>query len=238
MDREHPRNNVYCRYVVDGEEGPEWKAISPIEFSRDGKHFTYGGLTITGRWTSAFKGSVLLDGKVQATYGGKGRSKVNISGVRDLVPQIFGISNPVFTPGGKLAYAALRESGDVAVFVGTRPGKDSRKSLALLFFRRMHSISLTSRSKTTTWWRSMTIIPELRSRPPGRLAACHVGWIYVTNDPEHHLVYELVWAASGSRPLHQSRPATYRRRWQGRPGIRRESPGRLQAHCGLETLWI
>ena len=89
MDREHPRNNVYCRYVVDGEEGPEFKAICPIEFSRDGKHFTYGGLTITGRWTSAFKGSVLLDGKVQATYGGKGRSKVNISGVRDLVSPDF-----------------------------------------------------------------------------------------------------------------------------------------------------
>ena len=192
MDRQHPRNNVYCRYVVDGEEGPEFKAISPIEFSRDGKHFTYGGLTITGRWTSEFKGSVLLDGKVQATYGGKGRSKMNISGVRDLVPRIFGISNPVFTPGGKLAYAALRESGDVAVFVGDEAGQGFKEIISPIIFSpdAQHFAYVAQQDDTLVEVHDNH--PGATFQPPGRLGACHVGWIYVTNDPEHHLVYELV----------------------------------------------
>jgi hypothetical protein len=188
-------NTERWKYVVDGVAGPEFGVISPIEFSADDQHFTYAGLALKRGWVKTTpEASVVLDGKVKATYPGRkivGAVHLN-TGVRDLFPRVVGISNPSFEPGGKLVYAATRESGDVAVFVGDQPGQGFMEIISPIIFSpdAQHFAYVAQQGENLVEVHDNH--PGITFQVPGRTRSCYVGWIYVTNEPRHHLVYELV----------------------------------------------
>lgn len=120
-------------YAVDGAAGPEFEVISRMAFSHDGRHYVYGGTDAKGGFKKQKTiGTITLDGKSVATYEGKGMAggwtalggstQVLVGGVRDLSPDFHGISTPQFNSEGMLVYAARRDKGDVAVFVGSDAG--------------------------------------------------------------------------------------------------------------------
>lgn len=188
-------NTEHWKYVVDGVAGPEFGVISPIEFSADDQHFTYAGLELKAGWVKTTpEASVILDGKVKATYPGKkvvGARHLN-TGVRDLYPRVVGISNPLFEPRGKLVYAATRESGDVAVFVGDEPGQGFTEIVSPIIFSpdAQHFAYVAQQGENLVEVHNNH--PGITFTVPGRTRSCYVRWIYVTNEPRHHLVYELV----------------------------------------------
>lgn len=188
-------NTEHWKYVVDGVAGPEFGVISPIEFSADDQHFTYAGLELKTGWVKTTpESSVILDGKVKATYPGKkvvGAVHLN-TGVRDLYPRVVGISNPLFEPRGKLVYAATRESGDVAVFVGDEPGQGFTEIVSPIIFSpdAQHFAYVAQQGENLVEVHDNH--PGITFTVPGRTRSCYVRWIYVTNEPRHHLAYELV----------------------------------------------
>ena len=132
-------------YVVDGTAGPGFDVISYLSFTDDGKHYAYGGTVAK----SGFKkqktyGSVVLDGQASGSYEGSGlggawtalagETEYMTGGVRDLTPDFHGISTPQFSPEGKLIYAARRDKGDVAVFVGSEAGPGFDEILSPVVF--------------------------------------------------------------------------------------------------------
>jgi hypothetical protein len=191
-------NNEKWTYVVDGVAGPQFGIISPIEFSPDDQHYTYAGLEMKLDWTKATpQSSIVLDGKVKTTYSGKkivfGAHQLN-TGVRDLYPRITGMSNPSFDPGGKLVYAAKRESGDVAVFVGEESGQGFTEIVSPIVFSPdgQHFAYVAQQDDNLVEVHDNH--PGITFQVPGRTRSCFVEWMEVTREPEHHLVYELVCA--------------------------------------------
>ncbi len=89
-------------WIVDGVPGPAFDVIGSIEFSPDGLHFAYGGAD-------------------EKTGFGKHATSM-VTGVRSLSPDFHGVSDPLYTSEGKLAYAARRGAGDVVVFIDRAAG--------------------------------------------------------------------------------------------------------------------
>lgn len=197
IERNHKlvRSNQQWTYVVDGVAGPEFGIISPIKFSADDQHYTYAGLDLKRGWVKTTpEASILLDGTVKATYPGRkvaGGRYLN-TGVRDLYPRIAGMSNPLFEPGGKLVYAATRESGDVTVFVGDEPGLGFAEIVSPIIFSpdAQHFAYVAQQGENLVEVHDNH--PGITFTVPGRTRSCYVRWIYVTNEPRHHLAYELV----------------------------------------------
>ncbi len=114
-------------WVVDGVAGPTYEVLSHIGFTRDGKHFAYAGTNSKKAMFGKNKtvGSLVIDGKVEHTYDGSGFgggwqgafATYNIvTGVRDLQPDFYGLSDPTYAEDGSLIYAARRGDNDVVVF--------------------------------------------------------------------------------------------------------------------------
>lgn len=114
-------------WVVDGTAGPAYEVLGYLDFSNDSKHFAYAG---AGAKTAMFGknktfGTLVVDGKVEKTFEGKGFGggwqgmfadyKI-VSGVRRFEPDFYGLSDPEYASDGKLVYAARRGDDDVAVF--------------------------------------------------------------------------------------------------------------------------
>lgn len=196
-------------YVVDGTAGPPFEVISPIKFSPDDKHYTYAGTVVKFGWKQKPVSSVMLDGVEQSTHDGQKFLGQHIrTGVLDYYAHFHGLSNPLFDPGGKLVYAARRPAGDVAVFVGGEPGPGYNEIISPLIFSpdAQHFAFVAQQGDT---------LVEVHDNHPGitfpmeRRRSCYVAWIYVTNEPRHHLVYELV--CGGSRFQHEYTSQALRR---------------------------
>jgi hypothetical protein len=189
-------------YVLDGQAGPSFGVISPIHFSSDGQHYTYGGASAKlGLKKQKTTGSIVVDGQTATSYEGKGMSgalaqgfgrytETLASGVRDFSPDFHGVSSPWFNAEGKLVYAARRDKGDVAVFVGSDAGPGFDEILSFVAFSddSKHFAYVARREKEFV---------EVRDNAPGkpfsstRHEASDVPWIAI-NDDATHLAYETV----------------------------------------------
>lgn len=140
-------------YFIDGTPGPYFVQLTPVSFSTDGGHYVYGGSSTK----FAFKrdetiGTIVLDGKSEATYEGNGlpgewlalldapiiAASVYSGGFylpslllepghllpesRGLSAKMNGISDPVFDSHGDPVYAARRGKNDFVVVEGTQAG--------------------------------------------------------------------------------------------------------------------
>jgi hypothetical protein len=189
-------NNEHWKYVVDGEAGPEFQVISPIEFSRDDKHYAYAGTVVKLGWKQKPQSSIVVDGAVQSTQDGQKFLRGHIrTGVHDYHPYFHGLSNPSYEPGGKLVYAARRDKG-VAVFVGDDAGQEFSDIVSPIIF----SPDAQHFAYVAQLGGNLIEVHDNHAGStfpvPGRTRRCYVDWIYVTNEPRHHLIYELVCGAT------------------------------------------
>jgi hypothetical protein len=187
---------LHWTYVVDGVAGPEFDVISPIEFSRDDKHYAYAGTVVKLGWKQKPQSSIVVDGAVQSTQDGQKFLGGHIrTGVHDYHPYFHGLSNPSYEPGGKLVYAARRDKG-VAVFVGDDAGQEFSDIVSPIIF----SPDAQHFAYVAQLGGNLIEVHDNHAGStfpvPGRTRRCYVDWIYVTNEPRHHLVYELVCGAT------------------------------------------
>jgi hypothetical protein len=188
-------------YVVDGQQGPGFMVLSPINFSKDGEHYAYGGTTAKGGFKKQKTfGTVVLDGKPAGTYEGRGMAgswtalggstESIVEGVRDLVPDFHGVSTPDVDSQGRLVYAARRDKGDVAVFVGANAGPGYEEILSPIAFSEdsQHFAYVAKDGDNYV---------EVRDNVPGRSFtssrhhASDVPWIFLSSDTKH-LAYQTV----------------------------------------------
>jgi hypothetical protein len=190
-------------YLVDSTAGPAFDVITPIAFSSDLKHYAYGG-TITKSAVMKKKtlGSVVLDGQSIATYEGRGIPGGGIlgqmagsfswltPGVRSFAPDFNGISTPEFDREGKLVYAARRDKGDVAVFVGDQAGPGFDEILSAVAFTEdsQHFAYVAKSGKDFVVVRDNHPGATLA---PSKHEASDVPWIAITKDNQH-LAFETV----------------------------------------------
>jgi hypothetical protein len=201
-------DTVLWTYFVDGVvAGPWFQVISDIAFSSDGKHYAYGGTMAQEGHFKAFKkkqvsGTIVLDGLPTATYEGRGlrgswtglaffgREEELVRGLRRLDPDFDGISDPAFSPDGKLVYAARREKGDIAVVVGSDVGPGFEEILSPVAFSEdsQHFAYVAKRGDDFV---------EVRDKIPGRTNSvanrgpAAVEWIAFGHDAAH-LAYQTV----------------------------------------------
>jgi WD40 repeat protein len=83
--------------VLDGKAGPPRQNVGGLQFSPDGKHYAY-------QFTADDKFAVVLDGKTGPSYDGVQPDSLQ------------------FTADGQLAYAARKNTGDVAIVDGKEGG--------------------------------------------------------------------------------------------------------------------
>ena len=138
-------------YLVDGTPGPLFTIISPMAFSKDGKHYAYGAA-----WQNlAFRknqmaGTIVLDGHPGPIFKGMGTAGTWLyladvgliagayyagapftiiffpgrlpPGQEVLPPGLMGVSDPEFDPKGNLVRAVCRRNGQVVMLDGNRAG--------------------------------------------------------------------------------------------------------------------
>jgi hypothetical protein len=189
-------------YWIDGQLGPGFGVISYLRFSPDGQHYAYGGAISKGGFKKQkTMGTITLDGQPTATYEGKGMAgglvqalggftETLAMGVRELTPDFHGISTPQFNPQGKLVYAARRDKGDVAVFVGLDAGPGFDEILSpIAFSEDSQHFAYVARDGDN--------FVEVRDNVPGRSftstrhKASDVQWIMMNRDATH-LAYQTV----------------------------------------------
>lgn len=188
-------------YVVDGTAGPRFEVISPIAFSKDGKHYAYGGTEAKVGVFSKNKtrGTLVVDGSAEGSfegsgYGGfwKGAAGVReeiVTGLRVFTPNFHGLSNPAFTSEGELVYAARRGEGDVAVFVRDKAGPGFQEIVSPVIFT-------TDEKHFAYIAQDGEEFVEVRDNQPGSKFAgkrtlSFVGWITISEDGKH-LAYSIV----------------------------------------------
>ncbi|HKE07980.1 MAG TPA: hypothetical protein VKB48_09115 [Candidatus Acidoferrum sp.] len=189
-------------YFIDGQGGRTFDVLSPLTFSPDGQHYAYAGAAAkTGLKKQKVTGSIILDGKSIVSFEGKGMSgmlaqglgnymETLAEGVRDFSPDFHGVSSPEFNSNGSLVYAARREKGDVAVFVGpdAGPGFDDILSAVIFSEDADHFAYIARREKSFV---------EVRDNVPGRAfsltrhEASGVPWIAM-DARAAHLAFEIV----------------------------------------------
>jgi len=114
------RINGKWTWLMDGEPGPGFDVISPFTFTPDGKHYAYSGSS--GASGHQVSGSIVVDGKIVASYGGAQLRGGWLApeglreGVRRLNPAAHGVSDAVLSEDGTVFYAARRGEKDVTVF--------------------------------------------------------------------------------------------------------------------------
>jgi len=110
--------------------------------------------------------------------------------VRDLTPDFHGVSTPGFSPEGKVVYAARRDKGDVAVFVGDVAGAGFDEILSPVVF------SEASGHFAYVAKRGNDFVATRDNQPgtiftPSKHGATGVPWISIGDDG-NHLAFETV----------------------------------------------
>lgn len=188
-------------HVVDGVPGPGFEVISPIAFSHDGRHYAYGGTDATGGFKKQKTfGMMTVDGQSTGTYEGRGMAgtwtalggshEVMSVGVREFIPDFHGISTPQFNSESKLVFAARRDKGDVAVFVGGEPGPGFDEILSPVAFSAdsKHSAYVGKRGEDFVEVRDNQAGQTFNA---GKRGPTDVHWIAISLDGAH-LAYEIV----------------------------------------------
>ncbi|HUJ31139.1 MAG TPA: hypothetical protein VLY23_07645 [Candidatus Acidoferrum sp.] len=188
-------------YAVDGTPGPDFEVISRITFSHDGQHYAYGGTDAkAGFKKQKTIGTMILDGQSVGTHEGRGMvgawsalagsAEVMTGGVRELTTDFHGISTPQFNPEGKLVYAARRDKGDVAVFVGDDAGPGFDEILSRVAFSEdsQHFAYIAKHGDDFVEVRDNQ---PGRTIPAGKRGPSDVDWIAMSHDAKH-LAYETV----------------------------------------------
>ncbi len=121
-------------WIVDGVPGPAYEVISPLSFSNDSKHYTYGGANSAGGsfgGKQKVTGALVVDGQVMGTYPGKGfgggwqgmfATYSMSAGLRMLRPDFHGLSTPDYASNDSLIYAARKGEDKVLVYVNNEAG--------------------------------------------------------------------------------------------------------------------
>ena len=120
-------------YFVDDAAGPLFNVVSPIVFSRDGRHYAYSGSNVhSGFKKQSTEGTVVLDGHPGELHEGSGfagmwtlavgATESAATGPRVLHADFHGVSDPAFSPDGALAYAVRRDKGEIVVMSGDQAG--------------------------------------------------------------------------------------------------------------------
>jgi len=206
FSRDGSRNAVaallkrHWTWIVDGVPGPSFEVIGPIGFSADGKHFAYGGADEkTGFGKHATHGALVVDGQTVQTYDGRGfgggwagvfgPQETMVTGVRSLSPDFHGVSDPQYTPEGKLVYAARRGESDVVVFTdGTAgPSFEDIVSSIIVTSDGKHSFYVAKRGESFVEVRDQ----QPGASFPGKREVSFVGVVMMTKDGSH-FAYEIV----------------------------------------------
>ncbi|MGH9746891.1 MAG: hypothetical protein ACRD59_12385 [Candidatus Acidiferrales bacterium] len=201
-------------HAVDGASGPGFEVISYIAFSRDGSHYAYAGANAkAGFKKQKILGAMILDGQSVGNYEGKGMigewsalggsREIMVGGVRDIDADFHGVSTPEFNPEGKLVYAARRDKGDVAVFVGpdTGPGFDEILSPVIFTQDSQHFAYVARQNGDFVEVRDNKPVRTVAS---GKHGATSVGWIAISLDGSH-LAYETISGGQQFQAAHTKR---------------------------------
>lgn len=188
-------------WVVNGVPGPVFDVISNIAFSSDYRHFAYGGTDAKfGIAKNKTRGAMVQDGKIIGEYQGRGfgggllgafaGDVSNIAtGVKGMTVDFHGVSDPDYTPEGKLVYAARRGDDDVVVITDGAPGPTFEDIVS--------PISLSDDGKHISYIvKQGDLFVEVRDhRPgasfPGKRASSYVARLLTSLDGQN-LAYEIV----------------------------------------------
>ncbi|MBZ5679714.1 MAG: hypothetical protein LAO24_06390 [Acidobacteriia bacterium] len=187
-------------WVVDKTPGPGFDVIGDIAFSPDYKHFAYGGTD--AKWgfsKNKTHGVIVVDGKVAGEYEGRGfggswqgmfgASTQIAPGLRNLSPDFHGVSDPQYTPDGKLVYAGRRGEDNVVVMIDGAAGPPFEDIVSPI------AISTEGNHVFYVGKRGDSFV-EVRDQKagasfPGKRAESFVGLLMISNDGAH-LAYEIV----------------------------------------------
>lgn len=187
-------------YLIGDKMGPMFDVISPIAFSADGQHYAYGAANVhSGFRKQKIDATVVLDGRAGQTSEGSGlvgvwtavlgQAVIAPMGIQILHADLFGASDPAFSPDGKLTYAVRRGKGDVVVMVGDEAGPAVDELLSPILFSddAKHSAYVGGRGDS---------FQEVRDGQPGKTfpVGARVGlvdWAVMSADGSR-LAYELV----------------------------------------------
>ncbi len=207
----------YWTWIVDGVPGPPFDVISDISFRDDAKHYAYGGTGANWGFSKhKTSGAIVVDGKVIASYEGKGfgggwqgifgQSSQIATGMKFLWPDFHGVSIPQYTSLGALVYAARRGEGDVVVFLDGVPGP--------AFDDIPGPIAVTPDAKHIAYigQRGESFVEVRDNKPgatfPGKRAVSFVEEMAISKDGSH-LAYEIV---RGGRMFKEGRTSRALRR--------------------------
>lgn len=194
-------------YFVDGAAGPHFAALSLVSFTSDGQHYAYAGTEAKYTFSPFSKhktvGTLILDGQPKGSFEGKGFGGFMkamggvqediVRGVRSFTPDFHGLSDPDFNPEGKLVYAARREKGDVAVFVGAEAGTGFDEIVSPIIFTpdAKHFAYIAQDGDDFVEVRDN----QPGAKFPGKRKVSFVSWI-ATSEDAAHLAYEIVRGGS------------------------------------------
>ncbi len=187
-------------WIVDGKPGPAFDVLGDIDFSSDGKHYTYGGTD--AKWGFAkhkTHGVIVVDGQVVGTYEGKGygggwqglfgQSQQISTGLHHLFPDFHGVSDPQYTPDGQLVYAGRMGEGNVMVYVDGVPGPSFEDIVSPI------GISLDGKHIAYLGKKGDSFVEVRDQKPgpsfPGKRELSFVELLVINKDGSH-LAYEIV----------------------------------------------
>jgi hypothetical protein len=187
-------------WIVNGKLGPAMDVLGAIDFSPDGKHYTYGGTD--AKWGFSkhkTRGVIVIDGEVAGSYEGKGFgggwqgifgvSQQIVTGPRHLFPDFHGVSDPQYTPDGQLVYAGRMGEGNVSVYVNGVPGPNFEDIVS--------PIGISSDGKHIAYLgkqgESFVEVRDQKSGPsfPGKREISFVDLLLISKDGSH-LAYDIV----------------------------------------------
>ena len=185
--------NKKWTYLRDGAPGPGFVLVSLIALSPDGEHYAYAGANVqVGLMTGKIFGTIVSDGVVGERFQGLGLPTTVFGGIMLSDVQEFGVSAPVFSPAGKLAYLVRRGKGDTVAIIGGEAGPKFEMIVSDIAFSRdgAHFAYIAGQDREFV---------EVRDHRPGskfstsqtRGRGIDVPWIRMTPDGAH-LAYEIL----------------------------------------------
>jgi len=178
-------------WLIDGQPGPGFDVVGPIEFTPDGKHYAYGGSS--GASGHDVTGAIVVDGKPVASYGGAhlpgGFFALKLrDGIRPLKPYTHGVGDPRIAEDGTVFYAARRGEKDVAVFANgvAGPGFEDVVSPVAITPDGKHFAYVGKQGETFIEVKDHKTGPSF----PSKASLSLVPWMRITKDGSH-LAYEI-----------------------------------------------